>query len=159
MYCVFAARLTEGTSIAVSPLTTTGPVTVAPPAVGRKVKLAVVSVELVIDLEKVADTEEFKATLVSAFDGEVLDTDGGVVSEESVMGATTFPSSTGGFSPPAPPPPPQPNRLRLASRHAEENMRAKILALVDLIFLLPFDMCVPSNLRLNLKRAKQFLCH
>ena len=144
VYCVLAARLTDGTSIAVSLLTTTGPVTAAPPEVGLRVKLAVVNVEFVIDLEKVAETEAFGATPVAPIDGDTSDTVGGVVSAEEVMGAPTFPSTTGGSPPP---PPPQPNRLRLASRHAEENMRAKIVALVDLIFLLPFDMRLASTLK------------
>ena len=140
VYCVLAARLTDGTSIAVSPLTTTGPVTAAPPAVGLREKLAVVSVEFVIDSEKVAETEAFGATPVAAFEGDVSDIVGGVVSgAEGTVSPPTFPSRTGVFSPP--PPPPQPNRLRLASRHAEENICAKTLALVDLI-LLPFDMRV-----------------
>ena len=62
------------------PLTFTVPVTFAPPAVGRRVKLAVVSVEFVIASEKVADTEELSATPVASFDGDVADTVGGVVS-------------------------------------------------------------------------------
>jgi hypothetical protein len=141
VYCVLAARLTEGTSIAVSPLTTTGPVIAVPPAEGLRVKLAAVSVEFVIDSEKVAETEAFGATPVAAFDGDVSDTVGGVVSgAEGTVGPAMFPSSTG-VSSPLPPPPPQPNRLRLASRHAEENICAKILVLVDLI-LLRFDMRV-----------------
>jgi len=44
------------------------------------VKLAVVSVALVIGSEKVADTEEFRVTPVALLAGEVLDTWGGVVS-------------------------------------------------------------------------------
>src|SRR5882672_10739309 len=80
VYCVLPARLAVGVNVAVWPLTFTVPVTVAPPAVGRRVKLAVLSVELVIASEKVADTEEFSATPVAALAGDVEDTVGGVVS-------------------------------------------------------------------------------
>ncbi len=80
VYCVLAARLLEGTNIAVSLLMFTVPVTAVPPAVGRRVKLAVLSVELVIGSEKFADTEEFSVTPVAAFAGDVSDTVGGVVS-------------------------------------------------------------------------------
>ena len=79
MYGVLPARLAVGVNVAVLPLTFTVPVTVAPP-VGFRVKLAVVSVELVIDSEKVAETEEFIAMPVAALAGEVADTVGGVVS-------------------------------------------------------------------------------
>ena len=74
------ARLPVGVKVAVLPLTFTVPVTVAPPPVGLRVKLAVFSVEFVIASEKVADTEEFSATPVAAFAGNVADTIGGVVS-------------------------------------------------------------------------------
>jgi len=67
------------------------PVTAAPPAVVASRKLAVVSVELVIGSENVAETEEFSATPVALVAGAVAETVGGVVSE-------TAPSS---------PPPPQ----------------------------------------------------
>jgi len=80
VYCVLAARLAEGPNVAVLPLTLTMPVSPVPPAVGAMLKLVVVSVELVIASEKVADTEEFIATPVAAFAGEVEDTVGGVVS-------------------------------------------------------------------------------
>jgi hypothetical protein len=80
VYCVLAARLIEGTNIAVLPLRFTAPATAAPPAVGLRVKLAVFSVELVIASVKVADTEELSVTPVAAFAGDVEDTVGGVVS-------------------------------------------------------------------------------
>jgi hypothetical protein len=66
--------------VAVVPVTFTVPVTGVPPLVVASVKLAVVSVELSIGSEKVADTEEFSVTPVALFAGEVADTVGGVVS-------------------------------------------------------------------------------
>jgi hypothetical protein len=99
VYCVLAARLLEGTSVAVLPLTTTGPLTAAPPALGRKLKLAVVSVELSIASEKVAETEEFSATPVAAFDGDVEDTVGGVISAVE-MDPVTIPGASVGACPP-----------------------------------------------------------
>ena len=65
--------------MAVVALTFTVPVTAAPP-VFASVKLVVVSVELLIASEKVADTEAFSATPVAAFAGDVESTVGGVVS-------------------------------------------------------------------------------
>ena len=121
VYCVFAIRLIEGTNIAVLLLTSTLPPTAAPPAVGARVKLVVFSEEINIALEKVTNIDEFRATSIVASDGEVLDTLGGVLSGIVVVAPITI---TGGESPA--PPPPQPNRLRLASRVAE-NMPAKIL--------------------------------
>ena len=76
VYCVLAARSAEGVNVAVLPLTFTVPLTA--PAPLASVKLAVVSVESVIDLEKVADTDEFSATAVAALAGEVADTVGGM---------------------------------------------------------------------------------
>ena len=73
------ARGAVGVKVAVVPLTFTVPVTEAPP-VFASVKLVVVSVELVIGSEKLADTEEFSVTPVALFAGEVEDTVGGVVS-------------------------------------------------------------------------------
>jgi hypothetical protein len=67
VYCVPAARLTEGTNIAVVLLAITVPATAAPP-VRLKVKLEVFSEELLIASENVADTDEFVATPVAAFD-------------------------------------------------------------------------------------------
>ena len=80
VYCVLPARVAKGENIAVLPLTFTVPVTVAPPAVGCRVKLAVLSVEFVIDSENAAKTEEFNTTPVAALAGDVADTVGGVVS-------------------------------------------------------------------------------
>ena len=79
VYSVLPARGADGVNVAVVPLTFTVPVTAAPP-VFANVKLVVVSVGLVIDSENVADTEEFSATPVALFAGEVEDTVGGVVS-------------------------------------------------------------------------------
>ena len=78
--CVLPASEAVGVKVAVLPLTLTVPVTVAPPAVDCRVKLAVLSVEFVIASEKVAETEEFSAMPVAALAGEVADTVGGVVS-------------------------------------------------------------------------------
>jgi hypothetical protein len=78
---VLAARLTKGVKLAALPVTLTVPLTAAPPEVVASVKLALVSVEFVIASEKVADTDEFSATPVAAFAGDVEDTVGGVVSE------------------------------------------------------------------------------
>ena len=80
VYCVLPARVAEGENVAVLPLTFTVPMTVEPAAVVASVKLAVVSVALVIGSEKVADIRVFDATPVAPFAGEVTDTEGGVVS-------------------------------------------------------------------------------
>ena len=80
LYCVPAARAAEGVNVAVLPLTFTMPATAARAVVVTSVKLAVVSVELVIGSEKVTDTEEFSATPVAPYPGEVADTVVGVVS-------------------------------------------------------------------------------
>jgi hypothetical protein len=79
-YWVLAASAATGVNVAVLPLTFTVPVIAPPPAVGARVKLAVVSVELVIASEKVAETEAFVATPFAALAGEIADTEGGVVS-------------------------------------------------------------------------------
>jgi hypothetical protein len=50
------------------------------PTVFTSVKLAVVSVELVMASENVADTDEFSATPVATLAGEMVDTVGGVTS-------------------------------------------------------------------------------
>src|SRR5260221_515446 len=76
VYCVLATRRPDGVNVAVLPLTFTVPVTAVPPEVVVRVKLAVVSVELVIGSEKVAKTEEFSATPVAALGGEAADTVG-----------------------------------------------------------------------------------
>jgi hypothetical protein len=80
VYWVLPLRGADGVNVAVLPLMLTLPAVSAPPEVVARVKLPVVSVELVIASEKVADTEEFNATPVAAFAGEVEDTNGGVVS-------------------------------------------------------------------------------
>lgn len=73
-------RAADGVNVAVLPLTLTRPLRAAPSDVFATVKLAVVRVAFVIASEKVADTEEFSATPVAPFAGDVADTVGGVVS-------------------------------------------------------------------------------
>ena len=80
VYRVLAISAADGWNVAVLPLTFTVPLTTVPPTVGARVKLAVVSVEFVIGLEKVADIEEFVATPVVPCAGDTADTVGGVVS-------------------------------------------------------------------------------
>ena len=74
------ARLTAGVNLTVLPLMLTVPLTGAPLEVVTSVKLAVVNVEFVIASEKVAEIEEFSATAVAAFGGDMETTVGGVVS-------------------------------------------------------------------------------
>lgn len=85
VYCVLAARLAEGVNRAVVPVMLTAPATTAPPVVLTSVKLAPLSVELVIVSENAADTEVFVATLVAAFAGNVEDTVGGVISGAALV--------------------------------------------------------------------------
>ncbi len=80
VYWVPPTRLTDGVNPAEFPLTTTVPLTATPPDVVAKRKLAVVNVEFVIASENVADIEEFSATAVVAFAGDVEMTVGGIVS-------------------------------------------------------------------------------
>ena len=80
VYCVLPASAAVGLNVAVLPLTFTAPVTTAPPEVAFRLKLAVLSVEFVIDSEKVADTEEFSGTPFAASDGDVDEIVGAVVS-------------------------------------------------------------------------------
>ena len=80
VYCVLATRELDGVNVAVLPLTFTVPVTCVPPEVVASLKLVVVSVELVIASEKVADTGEFSAMPAAALAGFVAETVGGVVS-------------------------------------------------------------------------------
>ena len=143
VYCVLAARLADGTNIAVLLLRFTAPVTAAPPAVRLRVKLAALSVESVIASEKVTDTEELSVTPVAAVAGNVEETVGGVVSEVVVVGeVTTAGVNCGGC---ALPPPPQPNRHRLATNRlrlvssAAEKTPAEIL-----------DLILPSDIRESL---------
>jgi hypothetical protein len=70
----------DGLNVAVLPLTLNVPVTVAPSVDLATLKLVVLSVELVIGSEKVAETDELSATAVATFAGEVEDTVGDVVS-------------------------------------------------------------------------------
>ena len=74
------ARLAAGVNVAVFPLTFTVPLTAAPLEVVLRLKLPLLSVELVIALEKDADTEVFSAMPIAALAGDVADTLGGVVS-------------------------------------------------------------------------------
>ena len=99
VYCVLATRAADGVNVAVLPLTFTVPVIGVPPE--ASLKLAVVSVELVIDSEKVADTAEFSATPAAAFAGFVADTVGGVVSGAAAVvkpqvkfAASAFPAAS-----------------------------------------------------------------
>jgi hypothetical protein len=80
VYWVLPLRAADGVNVAVFPLMLNRPLVAAPLEVVTKVKLAVVSVEFVIASEKVADTEEFSATPLAAFAGDVADTIGAVVS-------------------------------------------------------------------------------
>jgi hypothetical protein len=77
VYLVLATSGAEGVNLAVLPLTVTVPATGTLPA---SEKLAVVSVELFIASENVADREELSATPTAPFCGEIADTVGGVVS-------------------------------------------------------------------------------
>jgi len=77
---VLATKAAEAVNVAVLPATFTVPETAAPEAVLTRVKVVVVSVEFVIASENVADTEEFNVTPVAAFEGDVADTVGRVVS-------------------------------------------------------------------------------
>ena len=80
VYSVLPASAVVGLNVAVLPLTVTVPVTTAPPEVAFRLKLAVLSVEFVIDSEKVAETDEFSAMPVAPLAGDAEDTVGGVVS-------------------------------------------------------------------------------
>jgi len=80
VYCVLPAILEAGLNVTVLPLTLAVPETAAPVDVATNKKLAVVRVELLIGSENVAETEEFIAIPMAAFDGEVEITVGGVVS-------------------------------------------------------------------------------
>src|SRR4029079_5023273 len=80
VYCVLPARLLNGTKVAVFPLPVTTPLTAAPPAAGRSVKLDVFSVELLIASENVAEMVVFRPTPVSELSGDMSETVGGVVS-------------------------------------------------------------------------------
>jgi hypothetical protein len=113
---VFGERFAEGVSVALFPLTFTVPVTATPPAVVASLMLAVFSVESCIASEKVTDIGEFSPTPVAAFDGEVSETVGGVVSGVETIGGVL------GTADPAVGPSadecPHPARLRLPSSAA-----------------------------------------
>ena len=111
------ARFAVGTSMAVLPFTTTVAATGVPPAVRARVKLVLLSEELFIASEKVADIEEFSARPVAAFEGEVSDTVGGVVSE-GALGGAVGPANRGTASSSPAAPPPQPDRPRIANTAA-----------------------------------------
>lgn len=138
VYCVLAARLDEGTNIALSLSTTTTPTTAAPPAVGAREKLEVLSVEAVIASEKVADIDEFRATLVAVFDGDVSEIVGGIVSAvPPAAGALPeVPTASDDELLPSapPPPPPHPKRFALAIRAIRNNMLPGFLNLMFLSF-------------------------
>src|SRR4051812_30832552 len=69
---------------------------------GVTIKLEAFSVEPVISSENVTDMEEFNATLISAFCGEVSDTSGGVLSRLVAVGVLAEPSVNAGGSPTPP---------------------------------------------------------
>ena len=104
-------RADVGVNVAELPLALTVPITAAPPAVGRRIKLPAFNVETVMVREKVADTEEFKPTPLALCTGEVEDTAGGATAVAD-MTTTVCPDSSLGCSPP------QPNRPRVANRAA-----------------------------------------
>ncbi len=80
MYWVLPSRLVDGVKVTVFPLTFTVPAKFAPPAVGRRVKVAVLSVELFISSENVTETGLFNATFVVLRAGASSETVGGVLS-------------------------------------------------------------------------------
>ena len=103
--------------MAVLPLTTNVAATGVPPAVRARVKLVALSEELLMASEKVTDIDELSATPVAAFEGDVSETVGGVVS--GVGSAVAGPTNVGSplsSSPVAPPP--QPKRPRVANTAA-----------------------------------------
>jgi hypothetical protein len=120
-YCVFGTRLEEGANIATLPLTATTPAIGGPPAVGSKVRAADVKVETAIASENVAVTNEFNATSVSAFDGDVSRIVGGVVSRAD---SGVEEASPGEPSELLPPPPPHPEMQMAITRKAIRTMRS-----------------------------------
>ena len=136
VYCVFAERLLEGTNMAVFVPTATTPATSEPPDVGRSEKDEVLSVEAAIASEKVADIEVFSEIPVAAFDGDVSDIVGGVLS--SVPGKADAPpespTANDGVPSSPPPPPPQPERITLATMAIRNNMLRGFLTLMCLSF-------------------------
>lgn len=121
-YCVFGSRSEEGANIATLPLTATTPATAGPPAVGCKVSVADVKVEMAMTSENVAVTNEFNATSVSAFDGDVSRMVGGVVSRAE---SGVDEASPGEFWESLPPPPPQPETQKTIASEAIEAIRPR----------------------------------
>jgi hypothetical protein len=127
VYCVFARRLAEGTSVAVLPLTTTCPAIAPPPAVRISRKFPVFRVALAIGSEKVADTEVLSATPVVPFGGAASETIGGVASGsvEVRVDASCAGATIGG----SPVPAPQPNKVRMEKMLAN-NIRAVLTFII-----------------------------
>ena len=103
---MLALSTAAGVNVAVVPLTFTVPATTAPPVVLTTVKLALFNVETVMASEKVAEIEEFSVTPFAAFEGDVFETSGGVVSRiagEMRAAGVSFGDSSA--------PPPQPNKI------------------------------------------------
>src|SRR5262245_33290950 len=112
VYCVFAARLAVGANVAELPTPDTVPVTGALFDACLSEKVEAWKSVLSITSEKVADSEEFKATPSSAFSGAVAETIGRIVS--GCPGGNPTPNCGGALSSP-PDPPPQPNSPALAT--------------------------------------------
>ena len=85
VYCMPATRGPDEVKVAVLPLTLTVPATGDPPVVVASLTLALLSVELFIGSEKVADTGVLGATPVAPMDGDVADTVGAVVSATAAV--------------------------------------------------------------------------
>lgn len=140
VYCVFAERLLEGTNMAVLVPTATTPTTSEPPDVGLSEKDEVLSVEAAIASEKVADIEVFSEIPVAAFDGNVSDIVGGVLSSDAPPESPTA-NDEAPSSPP--PPPPQPERITLATKAIRNNM---LLGFLNLMCLSQYP-CEPKAQR------------
>jgi hypothetical protein len=119
-YCVFGSRLEEGANIATLPLTATTPAIAGPPEVGCSVRVADVKVEIAIASEKVAVINEFNATSVSAFDGDVSRIVGGVVSRADSGVEEASPGEPWELLPPLPP---QPETQQAITTKASKAMR------------------------------------
>lgn len=130
---MLAPRFAEGTNVATLPLATTVPATGALPVVTFRVKLEAFSVEIFIGSEKVTDIDEFNATSISEFSGDVSDTAGRIVS--GTPGAN--PATNDGESPSPPLPPPQPYRPRLAIKASRKRMLLGSLTLNVVVIQLP----------------------
>jgi hypothetical protein len=121
VYCVFPARLFNGTNVAVLLFIVTTPLIAVPPEAGLSVKLALFSVDVVIASENIADTAVFNPTAVSAFVGDVSDTVGGVVSGGVVSGTGWTDTEGVAIRGVSPPPPPHPGRLRHAKSKIQDS--------------------------------------